>query len=125
MVPGSWASNPNQDKMGDACDPDDDNDTAVDVAELAREDPPGTPDPTNPLVMDGDLDGCIDGVEGYLGNDPTLTHLRQCPANLNANQLKFFRACRWNLPPLGYGGGTLWDAKYTADSRPGRVGPRR
>ena len=33
VVPGSWASNPNQDKLGDACDDDDDNDAALDVAE--------------------------------------------------------------------------------------------
>jgi hypothetical protein len=110
VVPGSWASNPIGDKMGDACDPDDDNDMAVDVAELAREDPVGTPDPTNPLVMDGDLDGCLDGVEGYLGTDPTLK-TSACPASLSAAMLKFFRACRWNEPPTGYGGG-LWDTEY-------------
>ena len=86
VVPGSWASNPNQDKMGDACDPDDDNDRADDVAELAREDPPGTPDSTNPLAFDSDGDRCVDGVEGYLGKDPTLK-TSKCPAAMSAAQL--------------------------------------
>jgi len=105
VLPGSWASNPSGDKMGDACDPDDDNDLAVDVAELAL-----TPTATNPLNADSDGDRCIDGVEGYLGADPTL-NTSKCAA-LSANQLKFFRACRWNEPPNGYGGGTLWNVEY-------------
>jgi hypothetical protein len=110
VVPGSWASNPMGDKMGDACDTDDDNDGADDVAELAREDPVGTPDPTNPLIADSDGDRCLDGVEGYLGKDPTSA-TSKCPASLTANPLKFFRACRWNEPNNGYDGG-LWDAEY-------------
>ena len=46
-----------------------------------------------------------DGVEGYLGVDP-MSALSRCAA-LSANQLKSFRACHWNEPPDGYGGGTL------------------
>jgi hypothetical protein len=114
VVPGSWASNPMGDKMGDACDTDDDNDMAVDVAELAREDPPGTPDATNPLVADSDGDRCLDGVEGYLGKDPTDA-TSKCPAALTSNPLKFFRACRWNVPPDGYDSG-LWDAEYDGNN---------
>ena len=106
VLPGSWASNPNQDKMGDACDPDDDNDMAVDVAELARV--PAT-DPLNP---DSDGDRCLDGVEGYLDKDP-LNAFSRCPA-LTLKAATFFRACRWNEPPNGYGGGTLWDTEYDA-----------
>jgi hypothetical protein len=72
---------------------------------------------TNPLIVDSDGDGCLDGVEGYLGTHPQATtgNSARCPASLTSNQLKFFRACRWNEPPNGYGGG-LWDAEYDGNS---------
>jgi len=104
VLPGSWASNPNQDKMGDACDPDDDNDKAVDAAEATKG--------TNPMNPDSDGDRCLDGVEGYLGVDPLLgTGAGKCPGSLSTGMLVYSRACRWNVVQDGYDGG-LWDAEY-------------
>ena len=103
FIAGGVSSMPTADTMGDACDQDDDNDSAVDVAELIA---PAT-DPYNP---DTDGDRCHDGIEGYLGTDPTSS-ASKCPPTLTENQQKFFRACHWNLPPNGYDAG-VWDAEY-------------
>jgi hypothetical protein len=63
---------PNGDRFGDACDSDDDNDTAPDTAE------PGYPDascaaatgPTDPFDRDSDGDHLLDGWECQNGSDP-------------------------------------------------------
>ncbi len=101
------ATGAHQDKLGDACDPDDDNDHGGRRCRRAGEGRPcrEPPIPPTPLVADSDGDRCLDGVEGYLGTDPTLK-TSKCPAALTAAALLFFRACRWNEPPNGYDGGT-------------------
>jgi parallel beta-helix repeat protein len=92
-IPGEWASNPSQDKMGDACDPDDDNDGLPDTSEaLCRPGPefscpPATCscdlavgtrptattcklDRCDPLNADTDGDRVVDGYEVANGYDP-------------------------------------------------------
>jgi hypothetical protein len=54
-IPTGVAGNPNKDKMGDACDPDNDNDGLPDAVEIAM----GT-DPLNP---DSNGNHCVDGTE--------------------------------------------------------------
>jgi hypothetical protein len=66
------AANTNQanadgDAMGDACDPDNDNDGLTDVAELALAAGGGCPDPFDP---DSDGDSLLDGDELTSGTDP-------------------------------------------------------
>jgi hypothetical protein len=97
VVPGSWASNPNQDKLGDACDEDDDNDRALDAAET-------TVLPyTNPLVADSDGDGCVDGWESITGKDPNSA-ASKCPAALTPALQTLARGCHLNLPGTLFGG---------------------
>ena len=62
-IPGDWASNPAQDKMGDACDPDDDNDRLPDTQEFDTRCP-------YRRVADSDQDGVLDGYEVANGFDP-------------------------------------------------------
>ncbi len=106
VVPGSWASNPNQDKAGDACDSDDDNDAALDTAEALAP-------VTDPLNPDGDGDGCVDGWESMRGTDPNSA-ASKCPASLNANLQKYVKGCHINLPGPDGGSfingysGSLW-----------------
>jgi len=56
QIPGEWASNPSQDKLGDACDPDDDNDALLDISESEL---------SCPFRLNGDSDGDhkLDGCE--------------------------------------------------------------
>jgi hypothetical protein len=71
---------PMSDSLGDACDPDDDNDGLADDVELALAPgalfddlcSSGTPASanTNPLLQDTDGDRVIDGAECALGSDP-------------------------------------------------------
>lgn len=158
---GVKASNPNQDIMGDACDPDLDNDGLVN----ANEESMGTDPLKNDTDADGwvndgcpqvgsisesgalcantvnddsaddsrvndgcpqygpvaetstqcnnavddDSDGCVDGTEAFVGTN-ALNGKLKCPAALNGAQLKFFHACRWNLPQIGEFSGD-WNAK--------------
>jgi parallel beta-helix repeat protein len=55
-IVGEWASNPAQDKLGDACDPDDDNDALLDISESEL---------SCPFRLNGDSDGDrkLDGSE--------------------------------------------------------------
>jgi hypothetical protein len=62
-IPGNWASNPAQDKLGDACDPDDDNDGLPDSQEFDDHCPYRT-------VADSDGDTVVDGYEVAMGSDP-------------------------------------------------------
>ena len=62
-IPGDWASNPSQDEVGDACDPDDDNDGLPDSEEYDGQCP-------QRLVADSDGDTALDGYEVATGYDP-------------------------------------------------------
>jgi hypothetical protein len=59
----------NSDQLGDACDPDDDNDGVADVAEGSLCDGAATA-ATSPLVFDSDGDRALDGAECATGTDP-------------------------------------------------------
>jgi C1A family cysteine protease len=63
QIPGDWASNPSQDKLGDACDPDDDNDGLPDSQEFDDHCP-------YRLIADSDDDTVVDGYEVANGYDP-------------------------------------------------------
>ena len=56
QIPGGWASNPAADKLGDACDPDDDNDGLPDASENELSCP-------YRLNADSDGDRIVDGYE--------------------------------------------------------------
>jgi len=62
-IPNEWASNPAQDKLGDACDPDNDNDALPDIQEFDDHCP-------YRLVADSDGDRFLDGYEVANGYDP-------------------------------------------------------
>ena len=109
VITGNWASNPNGDKLGDACDEDDDNDRALDIAETDV-----GPYFTNPMLADTDSDGCVDGWESITGKDPTLASSK-CPTSLTATQQTYARGCHLNLPGTAVGpsfapgyAGTQW-----------------
>jgi len=136
-IPGTVASQPNGDKAGNACDADDDNDGLVDNGELLCAPGPefncpvatckcdlavGTrPTATtcqlnscDPLDPDTDGDRCTDLVELLTGRNP-LNPASTC-LSLGVKELKFFRACRWNLPQLTEDGG-YWDTtKYSTNT---------
>jgi parallel beta-helix repeat protein len=63
QIPGDWASNPAQDKLGDACDPDDDNDALPDTSENESVCP-------FQLVRNSDGDRVLDGFEVAIGYNP-------------------------------------------------------
>jgi len=63
QIPGDWASNPAQDKLGDACDPDDDNDALPDSQEFDDHCP-------YRLIADSDGDRVLDGYEVSAGKNP-------------------------------------------------------
>jgi Thrombospondin type 3 repeat len=63
QVDGEWASNPAADGLGDACDPDTDNDGLPDSSENDASCP-------YRLVGDSDGDGALDGYETAQGKDP-------------------------------------------------------
>jgi putative hemolysin/C1A family cysteine protease len=62
VVTGDDVTVPNGDTLGDACDPDGDNDWLSDTEEAAHG--------TGPLVVDSDGDRVVDGAEVVLGSDP-------------------------------------------------------
>jgi syndecan 4 len=59
----------NSDGVGNACDPDDDNDGRVDLDEISGVACAGA---TNPLDADSDGDNYLDGAECALGTNPNL-----------------------------------------------------
>jgi putative hemolysin len=63
QIPGYSASNPSQDKLGDACDPDDDNDGLPDSQEFDDHCP-------YRLIADSDGDTVVDGYEVSAGKNP-------------------------------------------------------
>ena len=63
QIDGDWASNPAQDKLGDACDPDDDNDALPDSQEFDDHCP-------YRLVVDSDSDTVLDGYEVAMEANP-------------------------------------------------------
>jgi len=78
-VPGNWASNPVSDTLGDACDPDSDNDWMLDSDYNTFFPTPIPPEsvgcndsgPTYDLQrIDSDADTVIDGAECALGSNP-------------------------------------------------------
>jgi hypothetical protein len=62
QIPDEWASNPAQDKLGDACDPDNDNDGLPDTSENELVCP-------FRLTGDSDGDGSLDGYEVSIGKN--------------------------------------------------------
>jgi len=107
-IPGTWASNPNQDKMGNACDPDDDNDALPDTNEATAL--------SDPFKLDSDGDTFNDGAEVINGTDPLLK--TSYPAWGIVQQL-YYRGCHHNLPAAGtYGPYTIWDAEYDSPPPP-------
>ena len=86
----TFASNANQDKTGDLCDWDDDNDGATDTYEVLTSF-------TNPLHNDWDKDGVIDGVEikFQAGGDPFVDPKDPLlfPVWSNAEQT-YYRGCQ-------------------------------
>jgi hypothetical protein len=101
-ITGLWASNPNQDKMGDACDPDDDNDGLPDAYET-------TTALSDKNKLDSDWDTINDGAEVTYRTNPMSN--TSYPAWSAAVQQVYYRGCQINLPPNG-AYGTLWDAEY-------------
>jgi hypothetical protein len=95
-VPGTWASNPIQDKNGDACDLDNDNDNALDI----YEDEIGT----NPLKLDTDGDTVNDGAEARRKNAADLNadplDPAKKPAWSNTEQV-YYRGCHIAVPTSG------------------------
>jgi hypothetical protein len=63
QIPGEWASNPAQDKLGDACDADSDNDGLADTSENHASCPYS-------LIADSDGDGSLDGYEVSVSRNP-------------------------------------------------------
>ncbi len=84
-IPGGKASNPNKDKMGDACDPDNDNDGLPNAVETFMS--------TDPLNRDSNGDHCLDGSQVLLSSNP---YPQTCPTSLTVLQAGLFRACHWN-----------------------------
>jgi hypothetical protein len=100
----AFASNPNQDKIGDACDADDDNDGAPDAYELKTS-------LSNPRKLDSDGDTINDGAEIINGKNPMLKTFPNFPNWTDVQNQLYYRGCHINLPPNGKYG-TLWDAEY-------------
>ena len=89
---GGDASAPNQDKMGDACDDDDDNDGATDAYEL---DTTAGKKVSDPLKIDTDADRVVDGAEWHLGTDPTDSASK--PPPWSATEQLYYRGCHINV----------------------------
>jgi hypothetical protein len=108
-----YASNPNADKMGDACDPDDDNDLAVDGYESALA------QGTDPLRMDTDYDTVMDGAELWGGSNakdnPACKDVtpQTCSRPPWTNEVQtYYRGCHINTAIAAQHSYTDWDAEY-------------
>ena len=66
--------------MGDACDPDDDNDGLADATESGVPPCVSATAPTNPLLRDTDGDRVLDGAECALGTNPASAASKPTPA---------------------------------------------
>jgi hypothetical protein len=100
-IVGSWASNPNQDYMGDACDPDDDNDGLPDTYEIKTAG-------SNPFALDSDGNTINDGAEVINGKNPMVK--ASFPVWSDAVNQLYYRGCHINLPTnLAQ---PLWAAEY-------------
>jgi hypothetical protein len=95
MPDGIYASNPNQDKLGDLCDADNDNDQALDLYELGHG--------TDPLKFDTDGDAVGDGVELRLQmSDPSVSATDKTKFPIwNASEQVYYRGCHINIPGPG------------------------
>jgi len=105
-INGDWASNPNQDKLGDACDDDNDNDGAVNGYELSTA---GGKAVSDPLKLDSDGDTVMDGAEWRLGTNPNLN--TSFPTWSALDQL-YYRGCHINTAKNSEHSYTDWDAEY-------------
>jgi hypothetical protein len=100
LIANIYASNPIQDKLGDACDTDNDNDSAVDGYETVMG--------TDPYKVDTDGDTVNDGAELRLQlSSPTLVDpLDPLKKPLWGTQQTYYRGCNINVndaePPAGY-----------------------
>jgi hypothetical protein len=111
QIPNDFASNPNKDKLGDACDEDDDNDGATDVYELSTA---GGKLASDPLKLDTDGDTVNDGAEWRLWvYDPNADPLdpAKIPAWSNYEQV-YYRGCHINVAKDSEHSYTDWDAEY-------------
>ena len=87
---GIYASNPNQDKLGDACDDDNDNDGAINGYENLQG--------TNPLLLDTDGDTVNDGAELLVaGGAPLDSGVKP---GWTSDQQVYYRGCRINVNAL-------------------------
>jgi len=119
----AYASNPNQDKQGDACDPDDYNDALPDTFELSLvyKNASGQIVPklaSNPNTLDSDGDTINDGAEIINGKDAMASG--NYPTWTDATNQLYYRGCHLNMPAAGsYGPYTNWDEEYdTAPPNP-------
>jgi len=94
QIGGLSASNPAQDKIGNACDSDDDNDDAVDGYETSNANPALR---SNPLKFDTDGDTVGDGAEWRLGPAPPNPNTWPTSALLkpawSSIQQTYYRGC--------------------------------
>jgi hypothetical protein len=117
-IPGDFASNPNADTAGDACDQDNDNDGISDVAELNYATMVPTPPgggatcTLDPMDRDTDGDHTLDGIEHQIGSNPCV--YGPVPYGLTADQTRLFRGGGISVPPNGLYGG-VWDAENDMD----------
>jgi len=100
-----YASNPGQDKLGDACDDDNDNDGAVNGYESA------VAQGTEPLKLDTDCDTVMDGAELRVNDAATAKNPAVKSAWSNVQQV-YYRGCHINTAKNSEHSYTDWDAEY-------------
>ena len=115
MISGDYASNPSGDKLGDACDDDNDNDGAVNGYETTTLS--GTKATSDPLKLDTDCDTVVDGPEWrysknlndvwpacHLAIPPTC----DMPVWSNSVDQTYYRGCNISVN----GAYSAWDPEY-------------
>ena len=100
-----YASTPGQDKLGDACDDDNDNDGAVNGYESAAA------QGTEPLQLDTDCDTVMDGAELRVNDAATAKNPAVKSAWSNVQQV-YYRGCHINTAKNSEHSYTDWDAEY-------------